>query len=122
MYNAVRETDPDLPRRGPRPSVARGGRVRRAVRGRIDTRRGADVSRKRRWSKEAGSVPRDRGQVARQVSRRRREPRLLPLQTRQVIFVDTGAWIAILQATDPYHERARAYYQAKTATGARFVT
>lgn len=39
-----------------------------------------------------------------------------------MIFVDSGGWIALLQVTDPHHERARTYYEDKIAGGARFVT
>lgn len=40
----------------------------------------------------------------------------------EVVFVDTGAWIALALTRDPLHERARASWDALVGRGARLVT
>lgn len=39
-----------------------------------------------------------------------------------LIFVDTGGWLALLNATERLHPRALAYYEARIAAGDRFLT
>lgn len=38
------------------------------------------------------------------------------------IFVDTGAWIALLKRNDSLHDEARTYYEAKVGSRDRFLT
>jgi len=38
------------------------------------------------------------------------------------IFVDTGAWIALAEMKDPFHQRAVAYWEALVRAGARIST
>jgi predicted nucleic acid-binding protein len=38
------------------------------------------------------------------------------------VFVDTGAWIALAERRDPFHQRAAGDWQALLEAGARFVT
>jgi predicted nucleic acid-binding protein len=38
------------------------------------------------------------------------------------VFVDTGAWIALAEIQDPYHERARSYWSMLEQAGARLFT
>src|SRR5262245_47596717 len=38
------------------------------------------------------------------------------------VFVDTGAWIALAEVQDPYHERARSYWTMLEKAGARLFT
>lgn len=39
-----------------------------------------------------------------------------------VVFVDTGAWIALLSRNDHHHERALAYYEELATDGTRLLT
>lgn len=38
------------------------------------------------------------------------------------VFVDTGAWIALLKRNDSLHKQARIYYEAKVASRDRLLT
>jgi uncharacterized protein len=38
------------------------------------------------------------------------------------VFVDTGAWIALAECRDPYHERAVLFWTAANRQGTRFFT
>lgn len=38
------------------------------------------------------------------------------------LFVDSGAWLAVTDPRDQYHETARAYYRQAIEGGAQFVT
>lgn len=40
----------------------------------------------------------------------------------EIVFVDTGAWIALALTRDPLHERARAAWDTLRERGARIVT
>ena len=40
----------------------------------------------------------------------------------ELVFVDTGAWIALALTRDPLHARARATWQALLGAGVRFQT
>jgi predicted nucleic acid-binding protein len=40
----------------------------------------------------------------------------------RTVFVDTGAWIALLEGDDMLHEGARAYYEAHVASRDRLLT
>ena len=39
-----------------------------------------------------------------------------------VVFVDTGAWIALLSGNDRHHERAFTYYEGLVSDGIRLLT
>jgi len=39
-----------------------------------------------------------------------------------LIFVDAGAWIALLKRNDNFHERAKNYYAARVSDGSNFLT
>lgn len=44
------------------------------------------------------------------------------MRTGELVFVDTGAWIALALTRDPLHERARAAWEQLLGAGARMHT
>jgi predicted nucleic acid-binding protein len=44
------------------------------------------------------------------------------IRTGDKVFVDSGAWIALAEIQDPYHDRARAAWQTLGKAGARLFT
>ncbi len=44
------------------------------------------------------------------------------MRTREMVFVDSGAWIALALSRDPLHDRARDGWDALRAAGARIRT
>jgi uncharacterized protein len=44
------------------------------------------------------------------------------IKQREIVFIDTGAFIALAVRSDPYHERAVACYDELKAANARLIT
>jgi uncharacterized protein len=46
----------------------------------------------------------------------------MPLRSGQLVFVDTGAWIALVATRDPLHDRAAAAWSEMESAGAKIRT